>query len=385
MVAKGVRDMVVLSRAVDAVADVERCVNQPLFLHSLLGCQGGAARISRLLTTYHVRQGVDVFTSCEVQDGATSPRVIPPESVGRQVHGGVVHVHSTGSWPLLLAGLKAQGIRPVITLHDARLLTGGCVLPGACQQWLQGCPGVCPQGIVHSRHWARDMRSLLGEINPILTAPSRWMATMARTVFPRLRIVVVPNGIPWEPVSPVGCAFQGSVTAPIVLFVAHGGEKACLKGGASWRSLWARIKTRVPSCKGFFVGGEQSSRQGDLTVLPYLAPELLASLMAGCTVLVYPSLGDNHPLLVLEAMAQKLPSVAFAVGGIPEQIEDARTGVLVPPGDEDHLVEKTVELLMHPARARRMGEQAFEVGKKRFALERMGAGYERVYARMGCP
>ncbi|GAU09787.1 glycosyltransferase [Desulfoplanes formicivorans] len=358
-------------------------MDQTLFLHSLLDYQGGAARISWLLKTYCRQQGREVCKSCEIPDGldATS-RVVLPEALGREAQDGLLHVHSTGSWPLLLTSLKRQGIRPVITLHDARLLTGGCFSPGGCQQWRQGCPGICPQGVARCNAWARTMRSLLEDINPILVAPSRWMATMARTVFPGLKIVVVPNGVPWTPARPVGCGAERVPNAPVVLFVAHGGEKARLKGGASWKPLWERIKARVPACKGFFVGGERSGRHGDVTLLPYLAPDLLASLMAGCSVLVYPTLADNHPLLVLEAMAQKLPCVAFAVGGIPEQIVHQETGVLVSPGDEDALVEQVTELLMQPARCRRMGERAFETGKKRFALERMGAGYERVYARM---
>jgi glycosyltransferase involved in cell wall biosynthesis len=57
--------------------------------------------------------------------------------------------------------------------------------------------------------------------------------------------------------------------------------------------------------------------------------------------------------------------------------------VLVPPGDSTALVEKAVELFNHPAACRRMGEVAWQTGKERFSLERMGAGYERVYTRMG--
>jgi hypothetical protein len=46
-------------------------------------------------------------------------------------------------------------------------------------------------------------------------------------------------------------------------------------------------------------------------------------------------------------------------------------------------VEKAIELFNHPAACRRMGEVAWQTGKERFSLERMGAGYERVYTRMG--
>ena len=93
-------------------------------------------------------------------------------------------------------------------------------------------------------------------------------------------------------------------------------------------------------------------------------------------------MADNHPLVILEAMARQLPCVAFDAGGIPEQIRDGENGVLVPRGDDEALVEHVIDLLQHPSRCRRMGETAFQTGKKRFSLERMGAGYELGYEKM---
>ncbi len=359
-------------------------VDRTILLHSLLDYQGGAARISRLLEAYCVQAGIKVRRTCEIADGSDAGSLLVQSgSVGRERgEGEIVHVHSTGSWIDLLQGLKRERVRPVITLHDARLLTGGCPFPLTCEGWQKGCAGSCPQGLAGSAQQARAVRTLILEVNPILVAPSRWMAVMAREVFPALKILVVPNGVPWS-ADRTSLVPNRFTMAPVLLFVAHGGEASRIKGGASWRSMWERIKKRVPDCKGFFVGGNGSGKQGDLTILPYLPPDVLASLMAECTLLVYPTLADNHPLIILEAMAQQLPCVAFDAGGIPEQIRDGENGVLVPRGDEEALVEHVIDLLQHPSRCRRMGETAFQTGKKRFSLERMGAGYERVYAKMG--
>jgi glycosyltransferase involved in cell wall biosynthesis len=60
---------------------------------------------------------------------------------------------------------------------------------------------------------------------------------------------------------------------------------------------------------------------------------------------VLPSRGENLPVSILEAMAAALPVVATRVGGIPEEVDDARTGRVVEPGDPNELAEALEGLL----------------------------------------
>ncbi len=81
-------------------------------------------------------------------------------------------------------------------------------------------------------------------------------------------------------------------------------------------------------------------------------------------------------------MAQGLPVISFGVGGVPEQISDRETGLLVPPFEMGNFARFSAALLGDPTRCRDMGRNAFFFGKKRFSVERMVADYGRLYARL---
>jgi glycosyltransferase involved in cell wall biosynthesis len=78
--------------------------------------------------------------------------------------------------------------------------------------------------------------------------------------------------------------------------------------------------------------------------------------IAAGDICVVPSIWQEAcPLGVLEPMAYGKPVVGTKVGGIPELIEDAVTGLLVAPGDEVALADALRALLADPQRAARMG------------------------------
>jgi L-malate glycosyltransferase len=90
-------------------------------------------------------------------------------------------------------------------------------------------------------------------------------------------------------------------------------------------------------------------------------PGLLASL----DMVVMPSLQESFPRVPLEAMAMKVPVIATTVGGLPESVEDGKTGMLVPSGDVDSLSKAIKYLTEHPEIRKGMGE----TGRKRVEAE----------------
>jgi glycosyltransferase involved in cell wall biosynthesis len=79
--------------------------------------------------------------------------------------------------------------------------------------------------------------------------------------------------------------------------------------------------------------------------LGFIPHDELEELYRHASVVVLPSHREGLPLCVLEAMAHGRPVVATNVGGIPQLVEDGRTGYLVEPGDSDALRGALVRLL----------------------------------------
>jgi glycosyltransferase involved in cell wall biosynthesis len=78
-------------------------------------------------------------------------------------------------------------------------------------------------------------------------------------------------------------------------------------------------------------------------------------------------------------MRAGLPVVAHAVGGVVEQVENGVSGHLVERDDVQGLAECTRMLVTDPTARHRMGAASAERFRRRFTLERMLDGVERVY------
>lgn len=99
-------------------------------------------------------------------------------------------------------------------------------------------------------------------------------------------------------------------------------------------------------------------------------------------VLAMSSDTEGLPLVLLEAMATGLPVVSTSVGGIPNVLEEGRTGFLVPAGDEAALRDRLSRLRADPAEQRACGARARTSAVTRYSAERMQREYLELYARV---
>ena len=86
---------------------------------------------------------------------------------------------------------------------------------------------------------------------------------------------------------------------------------------------------------------------------------------------VLPSIKEGMPWTVLEAMAAGLPIVAAKVGGVPEMIENGKSGILVEPQNPQELAAAIKKIIADDNLRKFLGDNALIAVKEKFFLAEM--------------
>jgi L-malate glycosyltransferase len=123
----------------------------------------------------------------------------------------------------------------------------------------------------------------------------------------------------------------------------------------------------------------EAARQGLQSAIQFLpAQERVGAYFAAADLCVLPSLSEGMPAAVIEAGMAGLPAVAYAVGGVPEVIEDGVTGVLLPPDDQAGLTDAVAALLRDDSRRAALGRTAKSRYRK-FEIATVAKAYMDAY------
>jgi glycosyltransferase involved in cell wall biosynthesis len=227
-----------------------------------------------------------------------------------------------------------------------------------------------------------DRRTMRWADQVIFNAESVVPYAMGREGVRAPQVRVVPNGVripaPSQPP-------QKDPGAPFV--VGTVGRLRPQKDCASLLEAAAILQDQVPIMLWIIGDGElfpeletQTVALGLLGQVRFLgARQDLDALYPQMDLYAHPARFEGMPNAVMEAMAHGLPVVATAIDGTIELIDEGRTGWLVPPGDPAALAGKILAALKDRELANQIGQAAAKKMARDFSVEKMVAGFDRVY------
>ena len=213
-------------------------------------------------------------------------------------------------------------------------------------------------------------------------------------VAPRTKFVAIPSGVRLEGFSessvdpgrlkeslsiPEGCRVIGCV-----------GRLTYPKGHRVLIEAAALLVQDIPHVRFLIVGDGELTEEiqslvlakglkGNVSFLGWRddVPDLLRIM----DLFVLASLNEGMGRVLVEAMAAGRPIVATRTGGIPDVVQDGKTGILVPPGDPHRLAQAMKLLLNNQELASRMGEEGTRRAKE-FSSEAMIESIQQLYEQL---
>ncbi|MBO6191024.1 MAG: glycosyltransferase family 4 protein [Prevotella sp.] len=261
----------------------------------------------------------------------------------------VVHLHWINQGMLSLKGIRKilNTGKPVVwTMHDIWPATAICHLTLDCRNFETQCahcrllPGNGSTNDLSTQIWKRKQQMLNDRQITFVTC-SQWLAGEAQksALLKGQRVVSIPNPIDTHIYTPkdkqqarqrVGLPTEGR----IILFASQRVTNRNKGMGyllEACRLLAEQYPEKKEDITVAILGGHAEEIEGQLPFrtcpLGYVNDEQrIVDIYNAADVFVLPSLSENLPNTIMEAMACGVPSVGFRIGGIPEEIDHQQNG-----------------------------------------------------------
>jgi glycosyltransferase involved in cell wall biosynthesis len=273
-------------------------------------------------------------------------------------------------------------------------LTGGCHFDDDCGRYAIGC-GLCPQlgsndlNDLSRQVWRRKQFAFerVDAARLHIIALNRWMAEAAQRspLLAKFPVTIVPNGVDTEVFQPQdrrkAREFLGiPQDRRVVLFAAE-----AVTNRRKGLALLMAALTQLQGSENLLLVSVGRGAPKLSTEIPHLhlahvdEDHRLAAIYSAADLYVIPSLQDNQPNTVLEAMACGTPVVGFAVGGIPDMVRPGITGLLASAGDVNDLARAITELLRGPDKRASMAAASRRLAVTEYTRELQVDRYVALY------
>ena len=315
----------------------------------------------------------------------------------------IIHIHVLHGYylnvPMLFRYINKNKIPCVWTFHDCHAFVGNCGYFFDCRRWESGC-GSCPYLKKYpasqwfdctKKMWKDKSDWFTGGADKVIVTPSKWlMQEVQKSFMNKYPCKIIPNGVDTQknfyPRSRENCRHKHgySDTEKLILGIAVGYRDE--RKGLNYILHTAKMLEK--EAKVILIGWNKendSLLQGHSNVKTLENTpdtELLAEYYSMADVFVIPSLAENYPTTVLEAMACGTPVVGFDVGGIAELLTDGK-GIVVEAGNGEAFVEAVQRVLQEPDSVLRDAVLAEKIREKN-SVEKMTDKYLEMYRELMC-
>ncbi len=309
----------------------------------------------------------------------------------------VIHLHWVNQGFLsasCLMKIMHSGKRIVWTMHDMWPFTGICHYSEECKRYRQEC-GDCkllryPGRTDLSRRMVADKREWYRGINITFVACSHWLEEMAKSssLLRRADVRCISNPLDTSIFYPAQrTEARKRLGLPLrdrlVLFASM--KVTDKRKGVDYLLEAARLLqtkfNKTGSDLSFMVMGQHAEQlrqqlQFPVHAMGYVSePERVADIYRAADVFVIPSLSDNLPNTIVEAMACGTPCVGFRIGGIPEMIDHLANGYVANYKDSEDLARGILHVLSEPF----MGSAAEHYACYQYDQDRVARQYAALY------
>jgi glycosyltransferase involved in cell wall biosynthesis len=312
----------------------------------------------------------------------------------------ILHLHWTNSGFLSAYNLKQLIAlnKPVVwTLHDMWAFTGGCHYSGDCDNFLNQC-GNCPiikdpsENDISRKGWLKKQDMYAGVKNLAFVTCSNWLAGVARKslLLKDFSIQAIPNPIDIELYAPQNKAKARAKLAianeaKVILFGAAN-IMHTRKGIAYLVEALQQLKNNYTIAANVEVVIFGKNKGFDVRQIPFKVHELgiisdenqLAEIYSLADVFVLPSLEDNLPNMVMEALSCGTPVVAFNTGGLPDLVDHLQNGYLAAYKSAEDMA-KGIEYILNSPEVDTLSLAARNKVVSNFSNEVVAAQYKALY------
>jgi glycosyltransferase involved in cell wall biosynthesis len=292
----------------------------------------------------------------------------------------------------------SQFKRPLVwTLHDMWPFTGGCHYSGDCDLYTEHC-GCCPQlgssqpFDLSAWVWHRKLTNF-NALNLTLVTPSQWLANCAQSssLFRGRRIEVIPNGLDLQIYKPIDSHIARQILnlpqdKQLILFGAVRATSDRRKGFHFLQPALHQLSqiTQRDNIQLVIMGASAPPHPLNLGFETHYLGTLkddvsLALAYSAADVFVAPSVQDNLPNTVLEAIACGTPCVAFDIGGMPDLIKHKHNGYLARPYEIEDFAQGINWILDDRERLQKLSEASRAKAEQEFTLTLQASRYRDLF------